>query len=227
MADQVKLHGTWPSPFSYRVIWALKLKDIPYEYVEENLADKSPLLLQYNPVHKKIPVLVHGGKPVCESMIILEYIDETWPHKPLLPSDPFERATARFWIKFIEDKGSAIWAVFLAEGEEEKEKARKSALEVLQTVEEQGLGVVGGKKFFGGDEINMVDLAFGWFARWLPVVEEVVDVKLLEPNAFPRLHAWTENFRNAAVIRENLPDHDQMVPRFKARREQLLQTLKK
>lgn len=98
---------------------------------------------------------------------------------------------------------------------------------MLQTVEEQGLGVVGGKKFFGGDEINMVDLAFGWFARWLPVVEEVVDVKLLEPNAFPRLHAWTENFRNAAVIRENLPDHDQMVPRFKARREQLLQTLKK
>ena len=104
MADQVKLHGTWSSPFVYRVIWALKLKGVPYEYVEEDLFKKSTLLQQYNPVHKKIPVLVHGGKPVCESMIIVEYIDQTWPHNPLLPTHPYEKAIAPFWVKFAEDK---------------------------------------------------------------------------------------------------------------------------
>jgi len=57
-----------------------------------------------NPVHKKIPVLVHGGKTICESMIIVQYIEQTWPLTPLLPTDPYERAKAQFWVNFIEEK---------------------------------------------------------------------------------------------------------------------------
>ncbi|CAL1384390.1 unnamed protein product [Linum trigynum] len=83
MAD-LKLLGTWPSPFRYRVIWALKLKGIDYEYIEQDLSNKTPLLLQSNPIHKKIPVLIHGERPISESMIILQYLDESFSRNMLL-----------------------------------------------------------------------------------------------------------------------------------------------
>ncbi|KAK9003453.1 hypothetical protein V6N11_061016 [Hibiscus sabdariffa] len=176
----VKLLGAWLSPYCCRVIWALKLKAIPYEYIEEDLSAKSPLLLQSNPVHKKVPVLLHDGNPISESTVILQYIEEIWPHNPLLPTHPYEKAVALFWIKFADDKSPSISKLYRTDGEEQQQAAKECS-EMLEAIEEHGL--IEGKKFFGGDEINMVDIAFCSVAHWLGVIEEFAGLKILEPHS--------------------------------------------
>ncbi|GMP58665.1 hypothetical protein CsSME_00022252 [Camellia sinensis var. sinensis] len=97
-----------PSPFVNRVQIALNLKSIDYEFLPETFGSKSELLLKSNPVNKKIPVLIHHDKPICESLIIVQYIDELWTSGPsILPSDPYDRAIARFWGAYIDDKVSS------------------------------------------------------------------------------------------------------------------------
>ncbi|TQD78839.1 hypothetical protein C1H46_035619 [Malus baccata] len=68
------------------------------------------MLLRYNHIHKKVLILVHGEKPVAEFLVILEYINETWRDNPLLPEDPFEKATVQFWANpyYLDDASTTL-----------------------------------------------------------------------------------------------------------------------
>lgn len=112
--NDVKILGAWPSPYVMRPRIALNIKSVAYDFLEEQFGSKSELLLKSNPVYKKIPVLIHDGKPISESLIIVQYIDEVWNSGPsILPSDPYDRAIARFWATYIDDKVCSIFHLYV------------------------------------------------------------------------------------------------------------------
>ncbi|KAK7400188.1 hypothetical protein VNO78_11388 [Psophocarpus tetragonolobus] len=216
-SEDVKLISFWVSPFAKRVEWALKLKGVEYEYIEEDIFNKSSLLLELNPVHKKVPVLVHGHKPIAESFIILEYIDETWNQYPLLPHHPYQRAHARFWAATAEEMlMEAAWIGMCTSGDDQ-ENAVKAAREAMEKIEEE----IKGKKFFGGENIGYLDIALGWIPYWTPVWEEVGSMQIIEPLRFPGITAWMTNFLNHPVIKDSLPPREDMLVYFHSRRKAL------
>ncbi|CAN1135075.1 Glutathione S-transferase U8 [Linum perenne] len=212
--EGVKLLGFWGSPFSNRVELALKLKGVDYEYIEQDLSNKDSLLLKLNPVHKKVPVLIHNDKLVVESLVILEYIDETWPNGHLiLPRDPYEKAVARFWAKFIDEKCIEGFLKVLWCKEEERGKQMEQVSLYLKEVEEQ----LKDKRFFGGEGIGIVDIAASFFGIWLELIHKVTGIELATKDKFPVICNWIDEFGGHSVVKEILPPKDKLFAAFKAR----------
>ncbi|XP_031261397.1 glutathione S-transferase U8-like [Pistacia vera] len=210
--EEVKVIGASLSLFCVLNELALKLKGVAYEYIEEDLRKKSNLLLQCNPVHKNVPVLLLNGKSISESLIILEYTEETWKYIRLLPADPIDRAMVRFWAKFVDDE--CLMGAFGAcwKKGEEKDKAVESAIESFAFLEKQ----IEGKKYFGGEEIGYLDVALGWIPHWLTVMEQVGEMKLVDGEKLPLLNEWCHNFIQIPLIKESLPPREKLVTYFNA-----------
>ncbi|XP_062095431.1 probable glutathione S-transferase [Humulus lupulus] len=210
MGEEVKLYGNWASPFSCRVDIALKLKGVEYRYYEEDLKNKSASLLEYNPIHKKVPAFVHNEKPLAESLVILEYIDETWKTNPIFPQDPYERAQARFLARFIDEK--LMPTLREAWINEYKKKEAEEANGYLEFLEKELKG-----KYFGGEIIGAADIAGNTLALWLPIYEELKGVEILTEAKFPKLCKWSHDFATHPVVKEVSPSKEELIAIFKPR----------
>ncbi|KAL8217617.1 hypothetical protein R6Q57_020990 [Mikania cordata] len=199
--SDVVLLDFWPSMFGMRVRIALAEKGIEYEYKEQDLLNKSPSLLEMNPVHKKIPVLVHNGKPINESCIIVQYIEDVWNDKPpLMPSDPYVRAQARFWADYVDKKvyegAKKTWTL---KGEEQ-EKAKEEFIEILKVLE----GQIGEKPYLMGETFGYADIALVTFYSWFYTYETLGNFSI--EKECPKLIAWAKRCMQRESVSKTLPD---------------------
>jgi glutathione S-transferase len=94
------LCGFAASNYYNKVKLALLEKEVPFE---EKLvwADRSSTLMEKS-ILGKIPYFEIGDRVICESQIMVEYLEDAYPQKPLMPTDPVERAEVRQLIIFME-----------------------------------------------------------------------------------------------------------------------------
>ncbi|XP_066387524.1 probable glutathione S-transferase GSTU6 [Miscanthus floridulus] len=210
--EDLKLLGLLVSPFVIRVRMALSMKGLNYEYVEEDIFNKSELLIKLNPVHKKVPVLIHNGKPICESLVIVQYVDELFAGRAILPTDPYERATALFWAAYIEDKLSPAWiGILKAKAEEERAEKVKETLAAIEHVEVAFAKCSNGNAFFGGDSIGYFDIVLGSFLFWFEALRRMYGLEIINTSKTPLLAAWAERFRGSVEAKEVVPEADKAV----------------
>jgi glutathione S-transferase len=89
-------------PFAARVRIVLGEKDVEYETVEIDLSDRPAWLYEKNPLGK-VPVLEEDGRPLPESVVVMEFLEERYPEPALLPADPADRADVRLLVHRFDD----------------------------------------------------------------------------------------------------------------------------
>jgi len=120
MAIQLYTHPM--SPCSQKVRIVLAEKGLPWEKIDVDLQGKANLSADYlalNPLGV-VPTLVEDGRPVIESSIICEYLEDRFPTPRLRPVDPYQVAQMRYWMKHIDNKlhpscGALQWPLVMAD----------------------------------------------------------------------------------------------------------------
>ncbi|XP_074338486.1 glutathione S-transferase U17-like [Apium graveolens] len=205
----VKLLGNTCSPYVNRVLIALKLKAIDFEFLEENLSSKSDHLMRCNPVHKKVPVLIHDNKIICESLIIVQYIDHVWKDNgySILPSDPHDRAVTDFWVAYFDVKLVPILKkLYIVQGED-KIAVKQRIDKGMKVLEEAFAKCSKEKAYFGGDTIGYIDIAVGGCLGWIKAMEKLSGLELIEEAKTPKLAQWALRFMSNDAVKNVFPEN--------------------
>jgi glutathione S-transferase len=193
MAHHLKLVSFDICPYVERSRIVLLEKRLPHEVEFIELANKPAWFLDVSPMGR-VPVLLVDGRPIFESMVINELVNELQPDPPLFPDAPIDRAEARGWIVFANDVvmpagGAAMLAIAGGARGDALEKPLGTLRDALAKLEQR---LAHGGPFFLGHRFSLVDATYApFFRRWrLAERWRPADAQLLR--SFPKVSAWVD-----------------------------------
>lgn len=154
-------------PWSHRTRIVLAEKGISIDIVSVEPGRFPEDLLDLNPYHS-VPTLVDRDLVLYDSRVIIEYLDERFPHPPLMPVDPVTRAQFRLALYRIERDWYGL--VQQIEQEPDKKQAARSKKELRDTIL-ASTDLFKVKPFFLSDEFSLVDATIAPVLWRLPVYE--------------------------------------------------------
>lgn len=137
---------------SHRTRIVLTEKDITVDVIDVDPDDKPEDLIDLNP-YNSLPTLVDRDLVLYDPQVIMEYLDERFPHPPLMPVDPVSRARARLAIYRIEQD----WYSLVPDLESGNEKLAQKARKILKESLLSSVEAFAVKPFFLSDEFSLVD----------------------------------------------------------------------
>ncbi|TRW50424.1 stringent starvation protein A [Aliidiomarina halalkaliphila] len=134
-----------------RIVLAEKGVSVEIAYIDPNNQPED--LLQLNPYSDNVPTLVDRELVLYKAQIIMEYLDERFPHPPLMPVYPVARGTSRLMMYRIERDWYALAATILSGTKKEAEAARQELKESLLAL----APVFADTPYFMSEEFTLVD----------------------------------------------------------------------
>ncbi len=148
----MNLFSSATCPQSHRVRVVLAEKGITVEIIDVDGSEKPEDLIDLNP-YNTVPTLVDRELVLYDPRAIMEYLDERFPHPPLMPVDPVSRARTRLALYRIEHDWYDLVPALESKGEKTSSRARKQLRDSLTASAE----VFAAKPFFLSDEFSLVD----------------------------------------------------------------------
>ena len=174
----------------HRVRLVLAAKGVTYDFIAVNPQSPPEDLLDLNPYHS-VPTLVDRDLVVYETSVVCEYLDERYPHPPLMPVDPLSRARLRLGIVRMERDWLPLVGQ-IAAGGRPAETARKRLREALLA----SLPLFKAAKFFLNPELSLADCALA------PLIWRLPSLGVVLPREAHVINDYGERiFRNPGFTR--------------------------
>lgn len=188
------------SHYSHRVRIVLAEKGVVVDIIDCVDENKPEDLAQINP-YNSLPTLVDRDLVLYESKIMMEYLDERFPHPPLLPVYPVARGESRLFLYRIERDWSSLVDVIVAnESKRSVDAAKKELKESLTSI----APIFGEKPYFMSEEFTLVDCCMAAILWRLPSLGvDIPRTKQTKP-----LFEYMERLFERESFKESLSEHE-------------------